>query len=294
MNKLLVTGSTGLLGRALMTILKNNHHITAIGRTPSTCANVNIECDFSSTWDPFSLPEGVDTVVHLAQSEYFKIFPEKATDIFHTNVSTVINLLDYVRRTDVKRVILASSGGVYGVGEDSYAESMALKARSDLGFYAGTKFSTEILASNYAQFFDLVILRFFFIYGPLQKNNMLMPRLIASVSDGTPVNLQSENGIKLNPIYVEDAAKSVARAIHLEGFHTINIAGPEILTIREICEKIGENIKKTPEFKIVDSISPGHLVGDITQMEDKLRKPQINIEKGLRLVMEKTNSIRAS
>jgi nucleoside-diphosphate-sugar epimerase len=58
---------------------------------------------------------------------------------------------------------------------------------------------SEIIAENYAPYMNIVILRFFFVYGPRQNTTMLIPRLIRSIKEGNPIILQGSNGIRINP-----------------------------------------------------------------------------------------------
>ena len=290
MSKVLITGGSGLVGTHLGPSIKDRFDVVTTGRTQPDWSTKHITCDFSMPWESVNLPKRYDMLVHLAQSEHFREFPGKAQELFDINVRTVIQLLEHARRSGVKRVVLASSGGVYGYGEESFAESNLLKARDDLGFYAGTKFSAEILASNYAQYFNLIILRFFFIYGPGQKSGMLMPRLIKTVDEGGLITLQGDDGIRLNPIYVEDAANATDRAFSLDGFHRINVGGPEVVTMRVLGEKIGSVLDKRPVFEVDQSAEPRHLVGDISQMSLKLGPPRTGLREGLGRTITAINS----
>ena len=60
--------------------------------------------------------------------------------------------------------------------------------------------------------FVVVILRFFFVYGPGQSNEMLIPRLVKSVREGQPIALDGLDGLRINPVYVEDAVRAVVSA----------------------------------------------------------------------------------
>jgi len=88
--------------------------------------------------------------------------------------------------------------------------------------------------------------------------------------------LQGENGIHINPIHVEDAAAAVVASLTLEKSGIFNLAGPDILSIRTICESMGKYLKKKPNFKVL----PGYqkdLIGDISNMKQKLILPKANL-----------------
>ena len=126
----------------------------------------------------------------------------------------------------------------------------------------------------------MVILRFFFVYGPGQRESMLIPRLIRSVEEGRPITMRGSNGIRINPIHVRDAARCVDFALKLDDSQKINVAGSEEVTIREMGECIGHLLGKRPVLEHQD-VKPRHLVGDIERMCRLLGPPTISLKEGL-------------
>jgi len=282
MKKIIVTGGSGLIGKRLLADLSPSAEVVSIGRRDPSVAGVAwISHDLSKSTLP-DLPRAIDTVVYLAQSEHFREFPEQARDIFEVNVANVQRMLDWARISGVKRFLLASSGGVYGHGDSAFREDDAIGPKGPLGYYLASKRCSELLAGSYADCFTVVILRFFFVFGPGQKRSMLIPRLIDSVRNGRTVILQGEDGIRLNPIFVEDASMAICRALELTSSHTINVAGPEVLSMREIGNLIGQVVGREPVFDIDQNAVPRHLSGEISKMRDILGPPRIRFMDGLR------------
>jgi nucleoside-diphosphate-sugar epimerase len=240
--------------------------------------------DLSREFGSGELPDQADAVVYLAQSEHFREFPARALDIFQVNTVSLLRLLDYAQRSGVRNFVFASSGGVYGSGDTSLNEDLPVLAEGNLGFYLGSKLCSEIVALNYAKLMHVTVLRFFFVYGPGQRRTMLVPRLIDSVRAGTPVSLQGADGIRINPIHVTDAADAVVRSLSLDRSCKINVAGPEILSLREICDAIGEAVGRIPLY-ISEPGEPRHIVGDIVKMKELLAPPRIVLRDGLRSVL---------
>jgi len=110
---------------------------------------------------------------------------------------------------------------------------------------------------------------------------MLIPRLIASVKSNSEITLNGERGIKINPIYINDATKSVAKILGLKGEHIINIAGEDIISLKELATVIGKIVNIEPIFKYTDNIQ-SDLIADISIMNSKLEKPIVTIEEGLK------------
>ncbi|HLZ34401.1 MAG TPA: NAD(P)-dependent oxidoreductase [Nitrospira sp.] len=281
MNTVVVTGATGMIGRNLLPLLSHQFETWGICRHQSQAPNVRvIEHDLTQDHLPSSLPDRVDSVIHLAQSAHFREFPEQANDIFKVNVASTQSLLDWARRRKAKRFIYASSGGIYGHGAQAFREDDVSGTKTELGYYLASKNCGELLVENYASCFTVVILRFFFVYGPGQRDSMLIPRLVRSVEEGRPIVLHGLEGIRINPIHVRDAVRCIDSALKLEASQKINVAGSEIVTLKAIAEQIGELVGKQPVFE-QQNVSPRHLIGDTERMCRLLVRPAITLKEGL-------------
>jgi len=285
MRSCVVTGASGLIGSHLLEALRPNWAISAVSRTPLAPTSEgmlqHLPVDLAGVWSPSVLPPKVDAVVHLAQSEHFREFPERASEVFQVNTASTLALLDYAHRAGAKTFVLASSGGIYGHGDQEFTEDMVTPPQGDLGFYLGTKLCAEVLAENYVRHMNVIVLRFFFVYGPGQRQNMLIPRLIRSVREGTPITLQGPEGIRINPTHVSDAAEAILRAMELSGSHKINVAGPEVLSLRDIGNAIGQRLGREPVFLEQADTVPHHLVGDIRRMAQILTPPVVRFKDGV-------------
>lgn len=282
---ILITGSGGLIGHELIERLKTDNVIWSVGRQEVFKGekNVkNIKLDLAKGLNINELPGNIDVIYHLAQSEHFREFPEKAMDVFMVNTLSTMKLLDYAQHTGVKKFIYASSGGIYGFGDTGFTEEHEIAAHGDLGFYIGTKLCSEILVENYFKNFDVNIIRFFFVYGPRQRKTMLIPRLISNIAEGKAIQLQGHDGIRINPIYVEDAAEALIKCVDLAGSHKINIGGSEVLSLRQIATIIGEVLGKQPAFEVKEDAEPKNIYGDITRMSRLLTSPKIRFKEGVK------------
>jgi nucleoside-diphosphate-sugar epimerase len=275
----LVTGADGLLGRRVTEYLHKCSKVYALVHSEPKMPVPEVDYivnDFSVDLNRQLLPHKVDSIIHLAQSSNFRDFPNSALDVFQVNVASTAQMLDYARSISVKNFIYTSSGGVYGNGSEAFKENAPIVPPGQLGYYLGSKACGEILVQSYASIFKVVILRPFFMYGPGQNRSMLIPRLMESVATGRPITLQGDDGLRINPVHVDDAAKSLIAGIEINESSTFNIAGPDVLSIREICEAMGKYLGRSPEFVN----QPGHasdLIADISAMTEKLFTPRIKL-----------------
>jgi len=272
-----------------MNLLREDWEQYALVRNTSDAVSDGIhyiKSDLANDWNVKGFPESVDAVIHLAQSEQFREFPTYAERIFNVNTISTLRLLEYARKAKTKIFILASSGGIYGHGDEGFREDKAITAKDNLGFYLGTKLCAEVLAESYTPYMKIIILRFFFVYGPGQRKTMLIPRLVQTVKEGRPIILQGKDGLKINPTYVTDAAFAVCHSLKLRESQKINIGGPEVLNLKQISQEIGEVLQKTPVFEVQEHIKPQHLVGDIKKMTHFLGSPVIRFKEGIAKCIE--------
>ena len=271
--KIVVTGATGLVGRQVAMLLSDHHDVSAITRRAAFEGTriKTIVGDLSAPELPAAMPASADVVIHLAQSEHFRAFPGGAPDVFAVNVASTARLLDWGQRANVRHFILASTGAV-----DHGA--------SPASFYVASKKSAELLAESYSSAFAVLVLRFFFVYGPGQRRLMLVPRLIDSVRAGTAITLAGGHGPLLNPIFVDDAARAVVAAVANQTHGLVNIAGPHPLTVREMADAVAAAVGRQPQF-VNDPQLPADLVGDTTRMRAELVPASCTFAQGVQRML---------
>jgi UDP-glucose 4-epimerase len=291
--RILITGVNGLLGKELARLLckDNECFIFGLSRSEAIIELENyhhIQFDLNNSNFINKLPNQLDVIIHLAQSEKFRDFPSSALEIFNINTISTLKLLDFGRTIGLKKFIYASSGGVYGNKDVGFSEDSPVISTGDLGFYLSSKLCSEILADNYSDFFNVIQLRFFFMYGENQNKNMLIPRLLNSIINKKSIQLTGKGGITINPIYVSDAAKTVEKVLKLDRSDKINIGGIENLSLKQIAEIISSKVNAQPIFEYIDKETKS-LIGDIKKMKKELYTPKIMFEKGIEKLINYQN-----
>jgi nucleoside-diphosphate-sugar epimerase len=274
--RILISGAAGFIGHRLVLRLSPEHDVFGLSRRPSAPAH-SIQMDLSAGLDLEALPRQIDVVVHLAQSEHFREFPERADHIYAVNVESTFRLLEYARRAGASRFVLASSGGIYGYAEEALTESAEPRPPD---FYLRSKQLAEILLFAYERDLTAIAVRPFFVYGVGQRPTMFIPRLVRNVLLGRPITLSPPDGLLVNPIHVDDAVRAFAASLTADFSGPINIAGPDVFSLGEIARLIGRYLDREPVTERA-AAAPGNVVGDITLMSRMLGAPRVTFSDGV-------------
>ena len=283
MRSILITGASGLLGRQVVQQMSGAFLPICLGRArPAVDADLEyIKADLCDPRFPDYLPRKIDAVIHLAQGEHYADFPTQASNVFRVNVAATATLLEWARAAGVTHFVHASTGGIYGLGPRASKETDATNIAGRLAYYFSTKYAAEIIASAYRECLTIISLRYFFIYGVGQNSSMLMPRLIDAICNGRPLTIAGACGMRLNPIDVKDAAAATLAALTMDESKTINVAGPDVVSIRQLGEIIASEFGKPALFEQILGTEGQDLVGDISLMSTCLGTPRIGIREGI-------------
>lgn len=265
--RILVTGATGFIGSALVPRLLEGGHEVFCACRPGVLAPLGrtITWDAASAIGMAEMPEAIDAIVHLAQSRSFRNFPADAREMFEVNVAATIALLQWAAHTKVRRFCLVSSGSVYEPFSDQLREDAAVSPGSFLG---ASKLASENIAKPFSNLFDLSVLRLFFPFGPGQKDR-LIPDLIRRVRDGHAVHVSKNGeGMRITPTFVEDVADVIFESLAASWTGTVNVAAPEVLSIRQMADAIGRRLEIQPKFEIIDRL-PIDIVPNLARLDGR-------------------------
>jgi nucleoside-diphosphate-sugar epimerase len=287
MGTVIVIGGAGFVGRHLV------RHLSSIGsRVVATCrtggespsvAGVEwIACDLAASDFTAKFPKAYDAIVYLAQSSRWREFPAGAADIFHVNLAALHRMAEHARAAGAKRFVHFSTGTVYSQTREPAREDEPIRPDAPRSFYASTKLAAELQLQPYTQFFGITQLRLFMPYGVGQNDRMLLPSIVAKVRGGVPVDLHGPDGLRCNPVAIADVVDVVRRYLDLNGSQTVNVAGPEILSLRQVAETIGTVLGKPPRFQIRSEVPPV-IVGDTSRLREALGwRPETRFADGVR------------
>jgi nucleoside-diphosphate-sugar epimerase len=182
--------------------------------------------------------EDADGVFHLAGQPGVRSFGDVFPVYVRENVLASRRVLEAAAGSGAK-VVLASSSSVYGDAE-SYptGEDAAPRPISPYGI---TKLACEHLAYAYGREFGLgaVVLRYFTIYGPRQRPDMALARMIQRLADGRPFELFGDGSQSRSFTYVDDAVEATLAAMEQgRAGATYNVGGGEEVSLLAVLESL--------------------------------------------------------
>lgn len=162
----------------------------------------------------------------------------------YVDVNTVgtVNLLEAARKQGLQQFILASTSSVYGATTVlPFVETDT--ADRPLSVYAASKRAAELLAHTYYNLYGLniTVLRFFNVYGPAGRPDMMPLRLMNAALDGTVIPLFDEGRLRRDWTYIDDTVAGVLTALERPlGYEVINLGCGSPLPMHDFIELIEE------------------------------------------------------
>ena len=192
-------------------------------------------------------------LLHLENPDVF-IHAAGAIDAnFDFNVRGTAEAIERARAMGAKRFIYLSTGGMYRPSDEPLTEESPVEPKSE---YAKSKWEGEQLVLRSG--LRAQILRLFFPYGPGQRAQRFIPRLIDRIRRGEPITA----GPRMNPIYIDDLVEFIRRILPIDEDFVLNLAGPQIVSIREIAEEIGRLVGVAPNIASTNE-SAESWIGDV-------------------------------
>jgi nucleoside-diphosphate-sugar epimerase len=285
MTRILIIGAGGFIGRhAVNGLAADGHDIVAThtpGRQPSPGPGLWVPCDLTAPDGMARLPRDCDVIVHLAQARKWRSFPEDAPGVFAVNLQGLFASAWFARECKARLFVYASSGTVYSQTTQPALESEGIDVMAARSFYAASRVSAEILLRPFAALLPIVQIRLFMPYGAYQTPEMLLPTIVRNVQSGQPITLHGESGLLANPVAIADVVAAIRRALGLRESITMNVAGPEILSLRDMAVTIGRQVGRQPHFVVQNAARPV-IVGDTNLMQRTLGwRPNTSFAAGL-------------
>lgn len=182
---------------------------------------------------------GVKKVVHLAALPSVARSVERPLDSHHACATGTLMVLDEARRQQA-RVVYAGSSSAYG-NQQELQKHEGLR-EDPLSPYAAAKLAGELYCRSFARVYglDVVVTRFFNVFGPRQPANSPYSGVIAAfcraLLDGRPVRIDGDGLQARDFTYVEDVVAGIVQCLDADsrGCETVNLAYGEATTVQDV------------------------------------------------------------
>ena len=155
-----------------------------------------------------------DAIAHLAAMAAVRYSVKHPLIYGHVNVQGTMNLLDAARMIGKPRCVLASTGSVYGRNTPvPFVETAA--ADRPLAPYPASKRAMELFAHAITTSSELpiTILRFFNVYGPHGRPDMMPWQWTQQILAGEPLTLYNAGKLKRDWTYIDDIVAGFIAAL---------------------------------------------------------------------------------
>jgi len=244
-------------------------------------------------------------VVHLAAQagvRHSLIDPQAYVD---ANLSGFANVLEGCRYHGCEHLVFASSSSVYGANT-KLPFSVRDNADHPISLYGATKKANEAMAHAYSHLYRLPAtgLRFFTVYGPWGRPDMMMYIFAAAIIAGRPIRLFNFGDMRRDFTYVDDVVEAVLRVIErvpasdpswsgdkpdpassAAPWRLYNIGNNQPVEITRVVELLENELGRKAVKELV-AMQPGDLLETYAGIDDLTRdvgfRPKVPLEEGVR------------
>jgi len=188
-----------------------------------------------------------EAIFHLAAMPGVRASIEQPELYYDVNLRGTLILLDEIAKISSSRskikppkFIFASTSSVYGktniipfVEDDPCSTPLAP--------YPASKRSSELLGYTYSHLYSIpfIAIRFFTVYGPKNRPDMMAYKLIDSIYHGTEVPLYNGGMMYRDWTYVEDIVKGVTAALDAEfSYEIVNLGRGEPVLLLDFIKMV--------------------------------------------------------
>lgn len=156
----------------------------------------------------------IDRIIHLGAQAGVRYSIENPHAYVHSNLVGHLNLLEVARHRGVENMVYASSSSVYG-GNTKMPFSVDDRVDQPLSLYAATKKADELMSETYAHLYRLPLtgLRFFTVYGPWGRPDMMMWIFTRKICAGEPLPVFNHGDMWRDFTFIDDIVAGVVASL---------------------------------------------------------------------------------
>lgn len=287
MKRILITGATGFIGRHVMPLLKaQEYEIHTVSRE-EVFQEKDIHIHRTNLLDTRAAEELLHKVQpsHLLHLAWYTIPGKYWTSELNLDwVKVSIQLFKTFAALGGKRLVVAGSCAEYAWGPQACHEYSTPLNPSTL--YGRCKASLYQILNAYAQQINLSYAwgRIFFLYGPFEHKERLVPSVIHKLLDQQTALCSHGNQIR-DFMHVEDVARAFVALLDSSIQGPINIASGQNLSLKNILHHLSIQLNAIDKIQfgaLLAENDPPFILADVKRLYEELKfTPKYRLEDGL-------------
>lgn len=227
----------------------------------------------------------IDAVINLAARAGVRQSVENPWVYLESNITGTLNLLELCRQYGVKKFILASTSSLYGANAPLPTPE-STPSDHPLQPYAASKKAAEVLshAYHFLHDIDVTVFRYFTVYGPAGRPDMVMFRFTKWISEGFPVKVNGDGEQSRGFTYLDDIARGTILGLKPVGYEIINLGGHESIKVNQLIGILEELIGRKAQVEY----QPAHPADMLANWADVKKagkllgwRPEITLREGI-------------
>jgi UDP-glucuronate 4-epimerase len=309
MKKVLVTGAAGFIASRLCEMLAakgieivaldnmndyydirlKEHRLQAIRKLPHLTFH-QMDIEDRKALDNLFQQHDFDVIFNLAARAGVRYSMENPHIYMSTNAQGSLNLLDAMKKYNVKKFVLASTSSLYAGQKMPFSEDLAVN--TPISPYAASKKAAEVMAYSYHYLYgiDVSVVRYFTVYGPAGRPDMSIFRFIKWIDQDQPLELFGDGAQSRDFTYIDDIARGTLLASKHLGYEVINLGGGQNpISLKTVIAGIESRLHKKAVIEGHDfhKADIKETWADISKAQRLLDwKPEISFEHGLDLTVQ--------
>jgi UDP-glucuronate 4-epimerase len=244
-------------------------------------------------------PHSFDRVVHLGAQAGVRYSIENPHAYVQANLVGHLNMLEVARHRQLEHMVYASSSSVYG-GNTKMPFAVEDRVDHPMSLYAATKKADELMSETYAHLYRLPLtgLRFFTVYGPWGRPDMMMWIFTKKILAGEPIPVFNHGDMHRDFTYIDDIVTGIISCLDnpppdddqpkaggsLKPHRLYNIGNHKSEHLMRVIEILEQECDRKAEIDFQDMM-PGDVpksFADITAISNDLGfKPTTSIDTGV-------------
>jgi UDP-glucuronate 4-epimerase len=231
----------------------------------------------------------IGAVINLAARAGVRYSIENPHVYMTTNAAGTLNLLELMRKYEVKKIVLASTSSLYAGQKMPFSEE--LPVNTPISPYAASKKAAEVMMYSYHHLFgiDATVVRYFTVYGPAGRPDMSIFRFIRWIDEGSELILYGDGSQSRDFTFVSDIADGTIRALEPVGYEIVNLGNNHPHELIEAISLIEQFLGKKARIKRLDFQKTDMIAtwANIAKAKDLFNwRPEVSLEEGLKRTVE--------